>query len=62
MWIAITALQVALKSVRVSNRRRGVDRYHGTAGSLEVCKVSNRRRGVDRYHGTTGSLEVCQGK
>ena len=38
MWIAITALQAALKSVRVSNRRRGVDRYHGTAGSLEVCQ------------------------
>ena len=38
MWIAITALQAALKSVRVSDRRRGVDRYHGTAGSLEVCQ------------------------
>ena len=38
MWIAITALQVALKSVRVSNRRKGVGRYQGTAGSLELCQ------------------------
>ena len=38
MWVAIKALQAALNSVRVSNKRRGVGRYHGTAGSLELCQ------------------------
>ena len=36
MWIAITALQAALKSVRVSNRRRVGDCYHGTVGRFTV--------------------------